>query len=211
MRALEKKVLTFREERGLEALIAISGTADHDPRVIDVVNDLLEELQYSSVGIISSGTNAGVPVATVAATQRLSLPLVRVYPTRAAERGHLAEIEADLEIPIVSRYGSSEWGDESEVFIKLADGIVFIGGNEGTLLEMAFWAKRNKSRHGRNLPLIPVVAVSGLGGWSQWLAEEGRQKFSAHLRNAMPQIPISSGTNAAIWMLERLGLFDRKD
>ena len=90
--------------------------------------------------------------------------------------------------------------------MKLADGMIFIGGGAGTLVEIAHWAKMNKSRADRKRPLIPAVPIAGVGGWSDWLAWQGLVQFPEFARDAIPKVPITSGAAAVAWLLVRMNV-----
>ncbi len=206
MTEIERMVTDLRATRGLRALIALSGTADSNKEAEQATQDVIDVLSGRPVGIITSGTRTGVPGRTIRYAIQMGLPVVRVYPEYARARGHLQEVGADLEISVPPRTGSSVWGDESELFVKLADGIIFIGGGSGTLLEIAFWAKYSKTLVGRKSPPIPAVPLALGEGWSDWLCRQGLQRFDPFVSLAVPERPIASGREAGEWMLERLGL-----
>lgn len=207
MSEFEDRVRSFCQQRAIQALIAVSGTAEPNPDAEQVASDLIARLSGHPVGIITSGTKTGVPGCTFRRAREEGLPLVRLFPEYAPGRGHLHDGEADLEIPVPPRAGMSMWGDESGLFVKLANGIVFIGGGSGTLLEIATWVKVNKTLFGRSgIATIPAVPVTLGEGWSDWLAQHGSASFGECFLASVPTLPISTGAEAAVWMLERLRL-----
>lgn len=207
MSEFEDRIRSFCQERAIQALIAVSGTAEPNPSAEQVAVDLVDRMCGYPVGIITSGTKTGVPGCTFRCARKGGLPIVRLFPEYAPGRGHLHEGEADLEIPVPPRVGASMWGDESGLFVKLASGIVFIGGGSGTLLEIVTWAKINKTLFGRpGAAIIPAVPVALGEGWSHWLAQQGSASFGDSFLASVPIFPISTGAEAAIWMLKCLRL-----
>lgn len=209
MSEFDDRVRNFCAERAIRALIAVSGTAEPNPLAEQIAHEFVANLRGHPVGIIISGTKIGVPGSTFRCARSFGIPVIRVFPEYAPARGHLHDGKADLEIAVPPRVGPSMWGDESGLFVKLASGIVFIGGGSGTLLEIATWAKVNKTLFGRTgATTIPAVPIALGDGWSDWLAREGHQAFHEFYTDATPSVPLESGEAAAIWLIEQFRLSD---
>lgn len=205
---LDEQVVAFRKHLDLQSLIGISGGAKEYSlaetiRVARVVDEAVGVFARKHIGLVTSGTKQGIPCHTMSCAFDNVVPVVRIFPARGQK--HLTPhtlIKLDLEIE--PRCGASEWGDESEVFVKVADAFLFIGGGAGTLVEIAHWAKMNQTRADHSIPPIPAVPVMGFGGVSEWLVREGATHFPSFFTNATPPEAIQSGHEAALWLVARL-------
>lgn len=206
MNELDATIASFRERHGLRACIGLSGSADPQEGAELAVEGFLWSLKGTGIAVVTSGTKQGVPHAAFRVAKNLGIPVIRVFPVCARERGHLIEEPADLEVEIPPRVGMSMWGDESEVFVKLSDAFLFVGGSAGTLVEIAHWAKLNKTRAARKQPLIPGVPIALGEGWSDWMSREGHRVFSEFYDQAAPTYSVGSGLKAAEWLCKRLSL-----
>jgi hypothetical protein len=212
-------VSSFLRRRGIPAgaIIGMAGDAsssEDTQRLKAVVDDALDTLKDLQAAILVSGTEGGVPgFATVRALE-LGLPVIKVYPSPRADKFQIPAPQA-LTLPILPRLDDSEWGDDTEVFVKLAAGIIFAGGRAGTLVEIAHFAKINDGR-ARHLgepdspPPIYGVPVASFGGWSDRLANEPKLFFAdGRERVCLPEDRIENGRAAAVWLAEKINIKPR--
>jgi len=134
------------ERQGIKKIIAFSGGADDnlESKVLGVVEQSMDVLSKYPVAILTGGTKWGLPKYASRIAKNKSIPTIGVYPNRGKKYA-LAE-ELDFTVEVDPRYGSSEWGDESEIFAKLVNGIEVIGGGFGTLIEFAHVMKSNEAK-----------------------------------------------------------------
>ena len=112
---------------------------------------------------ICGGTKGGIPELVTNVMVDRGVPVVGVFPERAKSKKVLPHLTAAF--PVKPRCAYSEWGDESEVFVKHCDAMIFFGGGWGTLIEYSHAMKINASRisHGhRPIALVPLVQFGGL-------------------------------------------------
>lgn len=202
---LEERVRSFCKEVGIRSFIAISGGASSEDGA-EFIDTFMGALKNSPVGVVTSGTKNGIPLLTVQAAKRHAVPIVRVYPSRASDHDHLApDAGVALDLSISPRLAESAWGDESEVFVKLASGLVFLGGGAGTLIEFAHWAKNNKTRSDQGRGLIPAVIVGGTRGFDDWTALQETLHIPINVLHAADIYDITRGSAAAEWLLHQIG------
>ena len=116
------------------------------------------------IAVLCGGTEWGVPKIAAEMAKKFNLPVIGVYP----ERGKKYALEdLDLSIEIAPRYKNSEWGDESEVLVKLSDAVIIIGGSFGTQIEYSHAMKINEGRIKYGLEPIYLIPILGVGGWSE--------------------------------------------
>ncbi|PIN93574.1 hypothetical protein COU54_02755 [Candidatus Pacearchaeota archaeon CG10_big_fil_rev_8_21_14_0_10_31_24] len=132
-----------------------------------------------------------------------------------------------MEIP--PRYGFSEWGDESEIFGKLVNGVILIEGGMGTAIEFSHIMKINEARIKNSNTLIYVSPINTRlnisedisycladkpeverFNWRESLTFEdlvGTMPVKSNVRSAcLPNYEITTGSEAAKYLVEKLGL-----
>lgn len=198
-----ERLAVFRAQHAGKRFIAISGDSDTqtEKAVRDFLDAFLDALPHDQVVLITGGTRGGVPEYATIAGKTRQLPVIGTVPERAIGTDKILPT-LDLVVGVEPRYGVSEWGDESELFVKLADAIVFLGGNWGTALEFTRAMKINtgRVRHGKQpIYLIPIFSFVGIPRalWAQ-------AHTSVELMQAcFPDAPISSPQVAAAFLREK--------
>lgn len=134
--------------KSIKALIAISGTSDASKDLIlPIVDECIGAFVTSPIALLCGGNNGTVPESVIDCAVKYDLPCIGVMPIRGKK---YADNRTDITLFVAPRFGESEWGDESEVYAKLADGIIVIGGKYGTLIEVAHAVNISKSRMRHN-------------------------------------------------------------
>jgi len=130
---------------GIKKIIAFSGGAEDklENKVREIVEQSMNELQGLPLAILTGGTIFGLPKYATEFAKKFNFPVIGVYPKRG-EKYAIKDLDFALEVE--PRYSSSEWGDESEIFAKLADGVEIIGGGAGTMIEISHILKMNDAR-----------------------------------------------------------------
>lgn len=199
----------FLARHGDEFRLAISGGANADrlSEVSSWIRVILEPLRRERVLIITGGTGDGVPgIAARVARRELGMPLLGLLPTRgrksAAAEFVGPEVDPDrtclVEVPPL--FGASMWGDESSLFVRLADAILVLDGEWGTTVEVALAMKANSGRVKHREPLIRIVPVDAFPGPAQvfarapWMTDAVRQ-------SALPSRPLFTPADVAGYLL----------
>jgi predicted Rossmann-fold nucleotide-binding protein len=167
----------------------IGGGECSEAKVRDLVDGAMEVFQNESVGIVTGGTDDGLPAIAAESAKEHGLPTLGILPERATK--FRLEAYNDYLIYVPPRYGESRWGDESEIGAKLTDGVIMIGGGVGTEAEYALSQKEAP---------IPIVAIDGTGGLSDRLNREPDYQES----DTTPSKPISEGKSAAEFILMKI-------
>lgn len=204
---MEKSIADFLSANNLKGVIAFSGGAGDDDtedhHIKDIISEAIKFLAGRGFAIATNGTQWGVPYYTELFARDNGIPTVRVYPQKARSKNYLVKWPAGLDLCVDPRIGESEWGDDSEVFIKISSGIIFIKGGTGTQIEFAHWAKINESRISHGTKVIYGVPVCGVGGWSSWVYDCGMQLYKK-IFSCFPQEKIFSGKDAVEFLLSHI-------
>jgi len=220
----EQAVADFKKSHGLHHVIAFSGgastdlpgVASDDPlqaqfgqvqkeRELRIVRGALNILRHYRVAILTGGTRFGFPKTAVEVACEMELKTIGVFPQTAHEKGYVLQ-ELDLPLCVVPRLGGSAWGDESSVFCKLLDAVIVCGGGAGTLIEAAHLLKMNESLLKYEQPVKVIIPIHGTGGVADGLPFVwGKQEIKTA---CMPQTPVLSGKDAAVYIQERLDLYN---
>lgn len=198
---------TFCLPVGISGAIAITGGAPenagaNDDKIRQIVRDAVSGFAHHGLAILCNGTRWAVPLWATEAAIEFGLPLARIYPEKATKYLSTHDVYQNLSIP--PRCCLSEWGDDSEVMIKLSVGVIFLAGGTGTLIEFAHWAKINESRVAHNEPIIYGVPIIGVGGMSDMVYDSLRPFWQDKIAGCLPTEPIQSGTAAAEFLLTHL-------
>ncbi len=216
-------VQDFLHRHGLHHVIAFSGGAStelpgvpaNDPlqkqygqmqqeRETRIVRDTLKILRHYRIAVLAGGTRFGFPKTAVDVSKEMGLKTIGVFPKTALEKGYVLE-GLDLPLCVTPSYAHSAWGDESSVFCKLLHAVIVCGGSAGTLIEAAHLLKMNESLLKYDQPVKVIVPIHGTGGVADGLPFVwGKQEIK---NVCMPQQPVLSGTDAAMYIQERLDLF----
>lgn len=190
---------------GILKIIAFSGSClKHlENRAENVVDDSFQVLRGLPIAIQTGGTEFDIQKFAADRVKKYNMPLIGIYPSRG-EKYKLKNLDFALEVK--PRYGNSEWGDETEIFAKVPDGVELIGGSLGTLIEFGHLMKINDSRTRKNISPVYIAPVTFPREkttadvvYEFPLKEEQRQCFP-------PQRIEEDGNAAAKFLVEKLGL-----
>ena len=190
---------------GVKKIIAFSGGSSEalESKVLEIVEQSMNELKGLPLAILTGGTKWGLPKYATQLAKKYGLPTIGVYPTRGVK---YVLNDLDFAVEVDSRYGESEWGDETEIFAKLVDAVEVIGGGAGTLIELSHIFKINDRKLNKNLEPIYIapVILSGLKS-----AADIAYDFPVgeHHKIVLPQNKIvDNGQTAAKFLIEKLAL-----
>lgn len=193
---------SFMQDNKLVKVVAFSGGSDTEG---DFVSKNLEEcLQYlsgRSIAILTGGTSFGLPKLATKISKDYGFKTIGVMPERG-EKYSLGDL-LDLKIVIKQRVMGSEFGDESEVFVKFSDGAVIIGGASGTAIEYYHAMKINERRLNPKYNEKPIylAPISGISGFSEKIYEF---EIPEVLRVCLPASKIKNGKSAGQFLIERI-------
>lgn len=185
-------------------IIAFSGGSSEEleSRVKELVEQAVSEFRGLNVAILTGGTKWGVPKYATQKAKDLALPVIGVYPSRGAKYA-LNNLDFALEVP--PRFHDSEWGDETEVFAKLAQGVVMIGGSFGTAIEFSHIMKANERRIKNNIEPVYIAPLS-IPGANSFADLVYQFSIKPEMRICIPEIKPSSGHDAASFLIKNLEL-----
>jgi hypothetical protein len=190
---------------GVEKIIAFSGSVPREleARAEQVVEDSFQTWQEykGRIAIQTGGTDFDIQKYAAERAKRLHIPVIGVFPAR----GKKYEIkDLDFAIEVSPRCGESEWGDDTEVFAKIAQGVEMIGGSLGTLIELGHLMKINDSKI-RNL-IDPVYIAPVVFQGARTTADVAYDfPFKQEQRVCLPSVQIvENGREAARFLVERL-------
>ena len=200
-----KQYLEKLAEQGVKKIIAFSGGADDtlEHKVLKIVEESMSEFKGLPIGILTGGTVWGLPKYASEIAKQNNMPLIGVYPQRGAK---YALKNLDFALEVSARYGDSEWGEEAEIFAKLASGVEVIGGGAGTLIEFAHITKANeaKIKSGKPFTYVAPIKLYGVKTTSDIIYEF---PMKSENRIAFPtQKIVEDGKYAANFLIEKLGL-----
>lgn len=188
--------------KSVKAIIAISGTSDAKKDfILPIVDVCISELSSSPIALLCGGNNGTVPESVIDCANKYDLPCIGIMPVRGKK---YADKRTDISLFVAPRFGESEWGDESEVFAKLADGMIVIGGKYGTLIEVAHAINISKSRlrHSGSKPIYvaPIVYQDEV---STKICE---LRFDAFISTILPDTPFTEAIDASAFLKKKLDL-----
>jgi predicted Rossmann-fold nucleotide-binding protein len=189
----------------VEALKADSGELAEDNIDIDVainnakksyvagiVREVLMPLRGYRIAVLTGGTTWGVPAIATEVAKELGFPTIGVYPLAASLKSEnmLPDGQLDLAVCVHPMLGTSQWGDEAAAYTKLLDAVIIIGGNAGTMVEVAHLLKQNE----KNVVPKHLIPIYGTGGTADKVSFfPGKPGTMAR---CLPPHPIVSGTEA---------------
>lgn len=188
---------------GIRCLIAISGGSDnHDEAVTVIISELLTGLKDTRVGVLSGGTEGGIPEIATKLARDFSFPTVGVFPKDGRKYALLDKLDFAIEA-LPPLYGKAGFGTETPTFIAIASGMTVIGGEFGTLAEVASVLKNNKSRLKKGEEPVYLCPIRGLGGVAELIGTFPRIE---QMSSALPEAPIYNGRAAASFFKDKLSL-----
>jgi len=165
-----------------------------DDYIATIVRAILKPLRGYRIAVQSGGTKWGVPRIAIEVARECGFPTIGVYP-QLAEQKHALREKLDLSVCVHPQIYQSSWGDEASVFTKLLDGVVVIGGNAGTLVEMAKILKLNERK---GIAIKHIVPIYGTGGAANsMLSFPGKLKTMAA---CLPAHRITTGREAVEYL-----------
>jgi predicted Rossmann-fold nucleotide-binding protein len=192
--SIEERFDDFMAHRNLLAVIAFSGGSDDKSDALNqTVDECIKYLSDYRVAVLTGGTNFGLPKTATLAARKYKIPTIGVFPSRGEK--YFMKDEIDLGIMVEPRFSGSEFGDESEIFVKLSNAIVSLGGSNGTGIEFYHAMKINDRRKKYyEMPII-LAPIIGFGGFVDGI--KGLE---------VTEQPIYNGRDAAKLVIDKLGL-----
>ena len=195
---LDKQVKEFVKARGIQKIVGFSGGInDLGIEISKIIFEAIEVFAKYPVAVLSGGTGFSVPLYAVNFAKRFSIPTIGIMPVKGEK---YAIPSLDLKLVIEPRYLESEWGDESEIFAKLADGTIYVGGMYGTLIEYAHVMKINQDRIKKNQEPIYVALIQNTGS----ILEPIHALSDKVMSQCFPEKPVYTGKDAAEFIIKKL-------
>ncbi|MFH1500622.1 MAG: hypothetical protein ABIE22_01615 [archaeon] len=199
-----KKILETLKFNGVEKIISFSGGSDLDKKVRGVIEESIQYLSDKPVAILNGGTEGGTPAYSTICAKDYSLPVIGVFPSRG-KKYLLPGLDFKIEVP--QRYRESCWGDETEIFGKLSDGAIIIGGEIGTMHEFAYLMQINKSKLKRGEIPIYVAPIAGIQDDSCFSDIIPSLPIPLNVRSSsLPEQRFFTGREAAQFLIDKLKL-----
>jgi predicted Rossmann-fold nucleotide-binding protein len=198
---LDQEIQEFMHSQSIQKIVGFSGGADDNEEHLRYhVRNAMNLFANEPVAVLTGGTKYGMPLVAFEEAKIAGLPTIGVMPSRAIEKGQ--DIPGlDFKVIVPPRCGISEFGDESEVFAKVADGIIYLGGMYGTLIEYAHVMKINQGRVKKGGKIIYVAPIQGFGGVSEFAMN---LPMPEEFQKCLPENKLRSGEEAARYLLNRL-------
>ncbi|MAG11372.1 MAG: hypothetical protein CMI52_01010 [Parcubacteria group bacterium] len=142
--------------------IGVCGSAEDEQLDLaeHFLNQVLSEIDSDCV-VVCGGTRGGVPELVTRMCFARDIPVIGIAPTRG-EKKLLDELTHSF--CVNPTFGSSAWGDESSVLVKLCDAMLFLGGGWGTMIEFSHAMKINSSRIAHTKQPIALAVILWFGG-----------------------------------------------
>lgn len=193
----------FFERYNIKNIISFSGGTEVDESRVDrILNESFEVLsEHNGIAILTGGTVWGLPGRASQLATKYKMPTIGVFPRRGEKDTDRYALSRVVITP--PRYGDSEFGDETELFVKLSDGMIMIAGGYGTALEYFYAMKINDRRVRPKYGQRPIyiAPVYGLGGFSERAYD---LVFNENLRQVLPEEPVNNGIEAAGFLVKKL-------
>jgi len=195
----------FFEQYKIEHIIAFSGGSDvHETDVEQILHESFAELsQYNNIAILTGGTVWGLPGLASNLAQEYNIPTIGVFPSRGEKDVDRYSLSRVVIVP--ERYGESAYGDETELFVKLSQGIIMIAGGNGTAIEFFHAMKLNERRirSTSDKPPIYIAPLYGLGGFSEKAYD---LVFKEELNQVLPSQHLKSGIEVSKYLIDKLDI-----
>lgn len=193
----------FFDRYDIKHVISFSGGTEVDEnRVERILGESFEVLsEYKGIAILTGGTVWGLPGKASQMATKHKMPTIGVFPRRGEKDTDRYTLSRVVITP--PRYGDSEYGDETELFVKLSDGMIMMAGGNGTALEYFYAMKINDRRIRPKYAQRPIyiAPIRGLGGFSERAYD---LTFNEELRRVLPEKPVENGADAAKFLVEKL-------
>ena len=191
------RVADFLRRNDIRHVIGFSGGyRDNEEHARKVIEQSMTVYKGHPIAILTGGTDWNIPGDATAIAKDHGLPVIGVLPETGEK--HKAS-GLDLEVVVPPLYAQSEWCDESQLFVKISNGIEVIGGGPGTGVEIFQAMKISLDRvYDKQMPIF-IAPIAGFGG-----IEEVLYKSPFVNTKFMPEKPFEDGTAAAKYLLENL-------
>jgi len=198
-----QEILETLGRQGIEKVIGFLGGSDVNSG-LECVDQSLDVLKDYSVAVLTGGTSWGLPEYASIAARKAGIPVIGVYPER---RKKYVSKNLDFAIEVEGKFGDSEWGDSTEVLVKIPQGVEIISGGMGTLIEAAYIFKINEGRIKNETSPIYVAPISGFKGVSEQI--QGFDIPEEVRRICLPDARIFNGFDAAGFLVDKIKLVKR--
>ncbi len=171
MNKLTSKIDFFKKDRGIDHVIAFSGSSignNNELLIQNVIEEIIASFKNKLIGILTGGTTFGVSNHAIVIAKQYKLPTIGIFPSIGAKYA-LDRKFLDLPIEVPPILEKSQWGDESSIFAKTLDSMIIIGGGFGTLIEVSHVLKINEYRNKKGLALKRIIPIIDFKGVSQQL------------------------------------------
>jgi predicted Rossmann-fold nucleotide-binding protein len=168
----------FKERYGIKFVVGvIGGSKAHDLKVYE---DFLYE-GFSALGrsrlhhtaIQSGGTEGGIPEMAVDAAAKIGVPSIGIYPEKGEKYALKKKLTIGIPIPAVPLTDIT-WGSESPAFVSIPNAFILIGGEWGTITEVAMITKKNIALHKKGDRMNPIITLRGTRGIADRLGDIAR-------------------------------------
>lgn len=191
------RVEDFLSQHCIQHVIGFSGGyIENEEHAKKIIEQSMRVYQGQPVAILTGGTDWNLPGDATEIAKDHGLPVIGVLP-KTGEKYKVKGL--DLELVVPSLYSQSAWCDESQLFVKISDGIELIGGGPGAGVEIFQAMKISLDRINDNESPIFIAPIAGFGGIEKVL-------YISPFVNTdfMPEKPFEDGTVAAKYLLENL-------
>jgi len=201
---MDEVVKQFMKKFDLSYIVGFSGGSDDNKELVQkVIEESIMYFKNQPLAVLTGGTTFGVPKYASEIAKDNGMKTIGVLP----ERGEKYALKSlDLKLVAEPRYSTSEFGDESEVFAKLLNGVEIIGGSAGTAIEFYHIMKINDRKLNPKYSETPVyiAPIEGVGGFSSQINSTAIFK---KLPEVFPSDKLYYGGDAAKFILNKLGLY----
>jgi predicted Rossmann-fold nucleotide-binding protein len=202
-----QEVADFKDRYGVEAIIGICGGSENigENKARVLLSGLAGVLSDRNVAILTGGTNDGIPKWGIQAAREFGIPTIGVYPLDGKKYALQEGIDLTIE-PLPPSYGDASFGSETATLVGLANGLTVIGGEFGTLVEVATAFKDNKRLIQKGKVPTYVCPITGTGGIADSI---GRFPSIEKVAESLPANAIYTGESAGLFLIEKLQLEPR--
>lgn len=207
MKNIYEIISEFKTKNNIEKIIAYcGGFNNNESDITKIITDSINEFTNYNVAILNGGTNWEIPDLSSKIAHEYKLKVIGVLPEKGIEK---KSSNVDLDIIINSLYGVSDYGDETQVLAKLADGAIFMGGSCGTSIEFFQMMKINNRKISKNIEPTYIVPISNTGGITDMIKDFNFLEKDRKI--LMPQMSVYDGKTAANYIVNKLNLRNKDE
>lgn len=200
-------VADFKKEFAVDEIIGICGGSENigQEHAEGIIRGLATSLQNRNVAVLTGGTKGGIPMWGVEIATDYGLPTIGVYPPDGKKYSLKQGLDLAVETMPPS-YGDATFGTETAALIALSNAFAIIGGEFGTLGEVAFALKNNNRLIEKGQNPKYICPISDTGGVADGIRNlPSIEKVLA----CLPNRPVYTGEQAGLFFIEKLSLQPR--